>query len=163
MKISGGSPLKGMGGEGSIREGEERDPPGYFVQGPPRSQLHQWLFVTITVGDVSAYSISSCSVLLLFSKMSVIVLLWTNKVKTDSYTIQNISLLGWLPISWLLGGRYWWGNNWSFCNGFHWCRERTLILVMLSVCVFLWTCDFACRIFSNLSRLTAGVFRWPGN
>jgi len=29
MKISGGSPLKGMRGEG-----KERDPPGYFVQGP---------------------------------------------------------------------------------------------------------------------------------
>jgi len=38
MKISGGSPLKEMGGEGGmIREGKERGPPGYFVQGPPSS------------------------------------------------------------------------------------------------------------------------------
>jgi len=32
MKISGGGPLIGNGGR--IREGKERSPPGYFIQGP---------------------------------------------------------------------------------------------------------------------------------
>jgi len=35
MKISGGSHLKGLGGEDKGRKGE--GPPGYFVQGSPNS------------------------------------------------------------------------------------------------------------------------------
>ena len=39
VKISGGSHLNGMEGRGNIREGKERSPPGYFVQGPPVTPL----------------------------------------------------------------------------------------------------------------------------
>jgi len=48
MKISGGSPLKGMG------EGKERDPPRYFVQGP-RVPSYATEFIIIIIIIIRVY------------------------------------------------------------------------------------------------------------
>jgi len=51
MEISGGSPLKEGNGRRRIREGKERVPPGYFVQGPP-------VLVTPLYNALSVYEVA---------------------------------------------------------------------------------------------------------